>query len=129
LGGAQGGLREGVQVVHGLDAEELYGAIESAEVVGDHDFVEGQIVFDEGFLLDDDHSAAGGVERGEDIVFSQVDGQFDELLVEFSDGLMGIVVEGLLEGDGDVGVDEVDGRGCDILCVSEVYYIFVRNIF
>lgn len=107
-GGVHGALGKRIQVVHGLDAEELHGPLEHADLRSDDDLVERQVVLHQRTVLVEDDAAPAGVERGEDVVLGQVDGELDELLVEFLDGLVGILIEGILERDGHVGVEEVD---------------------
>lgn len=48
--------------MHGLEIKKLDGSFEHANIIGDDDLVEGQVVLDEGVSLVDD-AATGGVER------------------------------------------------------------------
>ena len=103
-GSIERALAKGIEIVHGLQVEQLDGPLEHADIGGDDDFVEREKVLDEGFLFIDDDSAALRTEGGQDAVFGQVDGQLYELLVELPNGLAAVLHERVLKPDGDIGI-------------------------
>lgn len=79
--------------MHRLEIKQLDGSFEHTDIISDDDLVEGQVVLDECLSLVDDDTATGWVERCEDILFGQVDGQFYKLLMQFLHCLACILCE------------------------------------
>jgi len=103
-------------------------SFESASVVGEGDILQWQVIFDRAFLLIYYDSTTLRVEGSDDTIFCEVDGQLNELFVEIFDRLIRVLIEGLFKRVGNVLVDKSDG-GVLLLCGTQVYVIFVGNVF
>ena len=120
--------KQGIQIVHGLDIEQLDGPFKRIAVVGEGDILQGQIIFNSAALLLDEDSAALRVESSHYPVFGKIYRQLNKLLVEVLDGLIGIFVERIFERVGHVLVHESNGAVL-LLRGPQIDIIFVADVF
>jgi hypothetical protein len=102
--------------MHALHTEQLYRPLQHVDVVCDDNLVERQVIFEQRFVFSHDDATSARTERCQDVVLGKVDGELNKLFMQFFDSLLRILIEGLLEGDRDVGVKQVD---IAIVCVLD----------
>lgn len=121
---------ERIQKMQRLDCEEFNRALEHNNIIGDYDLIQGQVVFNLPLIISvENNPAPVGVEGRQQTVLGQMNRQLDQLPMHLLDCLMIAVVKEWLQGIRNVIVVHVHRPVVIIVDFSEVYCVFVVDIF